>query len=158
MVLLFVWMVAGCGVHAQRRLYRLDDPYVVTFDYIRHGTGHTRLTGTAPDGEYFEGAASTVSGMSMSFATGSASAASGGSFAWANAMGFAFNQPGVQYGSSVAVGNKGTVIEALYAVDPWTMHGFGVGKDNKGNRYRVQFWFRRAPPHLRSLLTIKSVT
>jgi hypothetical protein len=137
--LLLVSIASGCGVHAQGRLYRLDEPYVVTFDYIRHGTGHTHLTGTAPDGEFFEGEVSTVSGMSMSSWTASATAAGSGGYAWANAMGFGFNQPGVQYGSGVVVGNKGTVIEAVYAVDPWTAHGYGVGKDNKGNRYRIQF-------------------
>jgi hypothetical protein len=32
----------------------------------------------------------------------------------------------------------GLVIDIVYAVDPWTSHGNGVGKDNKGGRYRLQ--------------------
>jgi hypothetical protein len=46
--------------------------------------------------------------------------------------------PGKQFGTATVVGD-GLVIDVVYAVDPWSAHGHGVGKDNKGNNYKLQF-------------------
>jgi hypothetical protein len=125
------------------RLYRMDDGMVTNIQFIRTGTGHNRGTVTTPDGEILEWEFSTISGGSTSwgsgFGTAKASSGNASAYGWANAMGFSFNQPGVQYGSFVAIGSKGTAIEGVYAVSSSTNHGYGVGKDNKDRRYRLQF-------------------
>ncbi len=116
---------------------------VTTIQFVRTGTGHNSGTVTTPDGEVFQWEFSTISGASMGwgsiFGTARSSTGNVSAYGWANAMGFSFNQPGVQYGSFVSVGNKGTVIEGVYAVDSFTNHGHGVGRDNKDRRYRLQF-------------------
>jgi hypothetical protein len=135
---------AGCRPSTvTARLYRMDDGMVTNIQFTRTGTGHNRGTVTTPDGEVLEWEFSTISGESTSWGSifGSSKTSSGNvsAYGWANAMGFSFNQPGVQYGSFVAIGNKGMAIDGVYAVSSSTNHGYGVGKDNKDRRYRLQF-------------------
>jgi hypothetical protein len=127
---------AGCASTA--RLYNLDTGAIIHATFENYGTGQGKILATAEDGKTLQGEYSTISGASFSTGSGFASAAGTGGYAWASAQGFSFNQPGQQYGSAVVAGG-GLVIEIIYAVEPWTSHGNGVGKDNKGGRYRRQF-------------------
>lgn len=135
---LFVFssLLAGCVTTA--RLYNLDTGEVLNAKFQNNGTGHGTITARTASGQTLTGEYSTISGMSYSSGFGSATVSGGGGFAWATAQGFAFNMPGKQYGTATVVGN-GLVIEVVYEVDPWTSHGTGVGRDNKGGRYRLQF-------------------
>jgi len=138
--ILFVLLtIVLCGCVTTARLYNLNEASVIYAKFGNYGIGHAKITAIAPDGEQFEGEYTTLSNMSMSTGFGTASAFSSDNYVWAQAQGFSFNQPGKQFGSAVIVGDRGTVIEIIYAVDPWTSHGSGVAKDNKGNKYRVQF-------------------
>jgi len=131
-------ILSGCTVSA--RLIRTDDGMVTNLQFMRSFTGHKRLTYTNPEGEVFDLEYTTLSGGSFGWTSlGTPLAASGGAsaYGWAGSMGFSFNQPGVQYGSFVAIGNKGTIIEGVYAVDPITNHGHGVAKDNHDRPYRM---------------------
>lgn len=60
-------------------------------------------------------------------------------YGWANAYGFSFDQPTKIFGAATLVGDNGTVVEVVYAVDRRQLHGHGIGRDNRGNRYRVHF-------------------
>ena len=133
---LLVLSLSGCisTVTLTGRAYNLDTAEVLTVSYLYNGTGHGKITLITHDGERLEGEYSTLSGMSMSTGFGSASSP----FGWAVAQGFSFNSPGTQYGSAVVAG-YGLVIDAVYQVDMWSGHGWGVGKDNKGHKYRLQF-------------------
>lgn len=120
------------------RLYNLDTGEVLNASYSSYGTGHGKITLTRPNGQKLTGEYSTLSDTQMTTSFGSAGVSSGGQYAWATGQGFSFTTPGRQYGSAVCVGD-GLVIEVVYTVDPWTGHGQGVGKDNKGGKYRLQF-------------------
>jgi hypothetical protein len=91
------------------------------------------------NGKSLSGEYSTISDLSYQTTTSNISATdSAGNMAWAVAQGFSFNQPGRQFGSAIVTGD-GLVIDVVYAVDPWTSHGYGVGKDNQGGKYKVLF-------------------
>jgi hypothetical protein len=135
-VCLFLLLCAGCVTTA--RLYNLDTGAILRASFENNGTGHGKIVATTAEGKTLEGEYSTISGASFSTGSGFATAAGSGGYAWATAQGFSFNQPGAQYGTAVVTGN-GLVIDLVYAVDPWTSHGNGVGKDTKGGRYRLQF-------------------
>ena len=45
----------------------------------------------------------------------------------------------VNSGQAMLVGNRGTVIEIEFRVGSGTASGTGVGKDNKGNVFKVLF-------------------
>lgn len=131
-----VLVFAGCAETAH--LYNLSSGEVLTATYQNAGTGHGQITIRTPSGQVLTGEYSTISGMSYSTGVGAAFASGTGGYAWATAQGFSFNQPGQQFGHAIAAGN-GLIIDIVYAVDPWSGHGSGVGKDNRGGRYRVLF-------------------
>lgn len=128
--------IGGCATTA--RLYNLDTGDVLNASFENYGTGHGQITVTRPDGRKLSGEYTTVSDMSYSSGFATANAAGSRGYAWAAAQGFSFSQPGKQFGSATLVG-QGLVIDIVYVVDPWTSHGYGVGRDNKGDRYKVQF-------------------
>jgi hypothetical protein len=119
-------------------LYDLDSGEVLSAKYQNYGIGHGTIVLTRANGATLQGEYSTISGMGDSSAETTASATGSGGYAWATAQGFSFNQPGQQYGAAIVAGD-GLVIEVVYVTDPWTGHGHGVGKDNKGGRYNLQF-------------------
>jgi hypothetical protein len=127
--------LAGCSLTVSARMYRMDDGMVTSVKFVRSFVGHKTGTAITPEGERLQWEFTTLSGASVR--GGSATVAT--KYGWVTGMGFSFDQPGVQYGSFVAVGDKGTIIEAVYAVDPFSNHGHGVGKDNKDRRYRIYF-------------------
>jgi hypothetical protein len=120
------------------RAYNLETGEVLQAKYENLGTGHGNITATAPNGTTYVGEYSTISDVGYSSSIATAHAAGSGGYAWATAQGFSFDQPGQQYGSATLVGS-GLVIDFVYVVDPWTSHGHGVGRDNKGGTYKVQF-------------------
>ena len=128
--------LSGCVTTA--RLYNLDTGEVLNASFENYGTGHGRITVVMPGGKQLNGEYTTISDMSYSTAFGAATASGLGGYAWATAQGFSFNQPGKQFGSATIVGD-GLVIDIVYVVDPWTSHGYGVCKDNKGGKYKIQF-------------------
>ena len=128
--------LAGCTTTA--RLYNLDTGEVLNASFENNGSGHGQITATTATGKPLVGEYTTISGASFSSGFGTASARGGGGYAWATAQGFSFEQPGQQYGSATVVGD-GLVIDIVYVVDPWSGHGHGVGKDNHGGKYKVQF-------------------
>lgn len=131
-----VFLVAGCVTTA--RLYNLDTGEILNATFENTGSGHGNITAIASDGKKFSGEYSTISGMSYSTGFSVGNTVGSGGYAWAMAQGFSFNQPGQQYGSATVV-RDGLIIEVVYVVDPWSGHGHGVGKDNNGGKYRLQF-------------------
>jgi len=111
---------------------------VLHASFRKYGTGHGSITATMPEGTTLVGEYSTISGLGYSSGVGTASVTGNSGYAWATAQGFSFNQAGQQYGSAVLSG-AGLVIDLVYVVDPWSGHGNGVGRDNRGGTYRVQF-------------------
>ena len=88
-------------------------------------TGINKTTGETFKGEYTTIISDTTT---SSYAGGYSS-----TFGWATAQGFSFGQPRKLYGTATLVGDKGTVVEIVYATDRQTLHGHGVGRDNKGH-------------------------
>lgn len=135
-VTLCLLFLSGCATTA--RMYNLDTGEVINATFENHGTGYGKITAQSQTGQSFVGEYSTISGASYSSGVGTATVSGSGGYAWAAAQGFSFNQPGQQYGSATIVGNK-IVVDIVYVVDPWTSHGYGVGKDNLGKKYKIQF-------------------
>lgn len=129
-------LLAGCVQTA--RLYNTDTGEVLTAKYTNSGMGHGTITLITKEGKTLTGEYTTIDNTSYGWGFGSGTVASGGQYAWASAQGFSFSSPGVQYGSAICTG-EGLVIEIVYQTSVWTGHGTGVGKDNKGGKYRLQF-------------------
>ncbi|WP_281951406.1 hypothetical protein [Nitrosophilus kaiyonis] len=142
-ILLFLFSIIiliifnGCTRHA--RLYNLNTGNVLTASFKDYGIGHGEITLKMSNGTVLKGEYSTINDTNYNYALINGSAASNDNqYAWAIAQGFSFNQPGKQFGSAIVSG-EGIIIDIVYVVDPWTGHGYGVGKDNKGNKYKIQF-------------------
>jgi len=128
----------GCATVTTARLYNLDTGHVLNISFENYGTGHGQMRAVGPDGRQLLGEYTTISDFAFSSGFGTATAFGSAGYAWATGQGFSFGQPGRQYGSATLAGD-GLIIEIVYVVDPWSSHGHGVGRDNKGGRYKIQF-------------------
>jgi hypothetical protein len=131
-----VFILYGCPSTA--RLYKLDTAEIIHLNFKIDGTKHGKITGKLPNGKELIGEYNILSGGSTSSGTSGANSVDFEEYAWATAQGFSFNEPNVKYGSATLEGD-GLLIEIVYAVLAWTTHGYGVGRDNQGGRYRVKF-------------------
>ncbi len=128
LLLLTTVFLSGCTLHG--RLYNLETgaTTIVTFSYS--GSGHGHLTGTLPSGEVMKGEYTTMAdaayGWGSIYGTGGSATASTGTVS------------GKQYGTAVATGDKGTVINCEY-VTGMSLHGSGACKDNHGGKYKLMF-------------------
>ncbi len=113
-----------------------------------HGqiTAKNQITGEVFIGEYNsirDDIARRTSGLGGSFGSGYGSVGpysfSQSGYAWATAIGFSFEENNRIYGAATMVGNKNTIIEAVYSVDRQSLHGYGVARDNLGAHYKLHF-------------------
>jgi hypothetical protein len=142
-------LASGCSTTAT--LYPIDGPLAkesplpvitATADGITGNTGNISLV--LPDGEICTGRWSSIAPMSVRYsaATASGMVSSGLASAWVTAYGSGFtiaNQPGVNRGQAMLVGNRGTIIEVEFYTGSGTANGVGVAKDNRGNVFRMIF-------------------
>jgi hypothetical protein len=151
-LLLLQCLSLACAVPRTARLYDLDKGIVMEAYVADARQSHGKITAVNPvSGETFTGEYTSVAndvirssyGMGGSnvsgYATSGASSLSYSGYGWATAYGFSFDQPTASYGAATLVGNEGTVIEIVYQVDRRTQHGYGVGRDNQGGRYKLHF-------------------
>lgn len=131
-----VLILAACASTA--RFYNVDTGEVLNAVYENYGTGRGKITATTSSGKTLVGEYTTISGMAFSTSVGTATAVGARGYAWATAQGFSFSQPGQQYGAATLVGD-GMILDIVYVVDPWSGNGHGVGRDNKGGKFRVHF-------------------
>jgi hypothetical protein len=134
--LCIAFLLFGCTETA--RLYNADTAEIIFLDFKISVKGHGKITGKLPDGKILVGEYSYLPEDVPNKETGDAGAVGAEGYEWATAQGFSFNQPDVKYGSATLKGD-GLLIEIVYAVLKWTTHGYGVGRDNQGGRYRVKF-------------------
>ncbi len=80
-----------------------------------------------------------VTSGAMSYSSGTTLMTIADHVSWAEGKGVIFGQQGELQGTAVLTGDKGTVLDLVYTVDSRTGHGSGVGKDNKGNEYKILF-------------------
>jgi len=102
--------------------------------FTYNGTGHGTMTVTGPTGEICTGPYSTVANGVIGHYQGSVF----GSGLWSqHHSGSISTVSRKQAGQGILVGDKGTTFTVEYLVSG--RHGFGLGKDNRGNLYRVIF-------------------
>jgi hypothetical protein len=128
----------ACTITRTARLYDLDTGEVLHATMATHGTGHGEVTVVTPDGKTLTGEYSTVSSGQFSSSSANAVTNIRGTFGWANAQGFSVTRSRAVVGSGVVTGS-GIVLDVVFQVDSFTGHGDGVGRDNKGHKYRLEF-------------------
>lgn len=57
---------------------------------------------------------------------------------WARRMGFSFDQSGKKVAVAKLIAREATV-DLVFAYDPWSKAGEGVGLSSTGNRYALRF-------------------
>ncbi len=122
----------GCATPRDVKLYHIESGTVITGQIKNAKKTHGHIELINPNsGERFVGEYTSIpnDSNSLSYATSR----------WAKTYGFSFNKPRMIYGQAIIQGNAGTIIEIVYAVDRKTLHGYGVGRDNNGNQYKLHF-------------------
>lgn len=89
-----------------------------------------------PSGEKCKGKWSSAAGSSVQVGTVNLFSQYGSIFGTGFLVG---NNPGMNRGEAIVIGENGTVIEIEFYTGSGTANGFGLGKDNNGNVYRVLF-------------------
>jgi hypothetical protein len=119
----------GCTKHGH--IYNLATGETTEVDFSYSGSGHGHLSATlASSGEVFKGEYTTTA--DATYGWGSIYSASGSASASTSTV------SGKQYGTAVATGDKGTVIDCEY-VTSMSLHGSGACKDNHGGKYKLMF-------------------
>lgn len=123
------------------KMYRLDNgaewPFGIATSY---GTG--ALTASDPQsGETFTGQyTGTYTGGGSSFETWSGTAFSGGQMTVLNGSGTVLTPPRNATARGILRGSAGTVVEVYLDIRPGLRPtGHGMGQDNKGRRFQIQF-------------------
>jgi hypothetical protein len=113
-----------------------------------HGeiTAKNKVSGEVFVGEYNsirDDVARTSSSLGGAFGSNLGSvgpyALSQSGYSWATALGFSFEERNKIYGAATMIGDRKTIIEAVYAVDRQSLHGYGVARDNIGTFYKLHF-------------------
>jgi hypothetical protein len=136
-----IFTVIGCSTTAN--LYPVQGPLAqikpisVIKAHVNGIMGNTgKISLVLPDGEKCEGRWSSAAGTSVNVGTVNLFSQYGSVFG----TGFSVaNNPGVNRGEAIIVGEKGTVIEVEFYTGSGTANGFGLAKDNHGNVYKVLF-------------------
>jgi hypothetical protein len=106
-------------------------------------TGRGNLSFTLPDKEKVSGEYSTLSGFSTDAAEGAGKPGGGRVVVtpadWKALYGKSDMITGQINGQALCRGDKGTIMQVQYVVDPFDNKGFGVAKDNRGNLFRLRF-------------------
>jgi hypothetical protein len=128
LLLVAVLFLSSCTMHGHIYNLQTGETTVVNFSYS--GSGHGHLSATLASGEVFKGEYTTTAdaayGWGSIYGSGGSATASTGTF------------NGKQYGTAVATGDKGTVIDCEY-VTSMSLHGSGACKDNHGGKYKLMF-------------------
>jgi hypothetical protein len=151
----FLFIISGCvasPIPRSARLYDMDKGVVIEalIEDARkvHGqiTAKNQITGEIFLGEYNsirDDVVRTSQGLGGSFGSSQGTAGpysfSQSGYGWATAIGFSFEERNRIYGAATMVGDKTTIIEAVYSVDRQSLHGYGVARDNQGGRYKLHF-------------------
>jgi hypothetical protein len=90
---------------------------------------------TMPDGEQCKGRWSSAAGANVSYGNASLLNQYGSTYI----AGYAVSAGGQNPGEALATCDRGRAFQMEFTTGGGTAHGFGIGKDNKGNIYRMVF-------------------
>jgi|HubBroStandDraft_1064217.scaffolds.fasta_scaffold706221_2 hypothetical protein len=133
-----VVLFAGCTTARTARLFDLDTGESLHARMALFGQGHGKAMVEMPDGKTLIGEYSTYSGEEFSTVTNHVGGNFTGNLDWASVQRSSVTRSNVTMGRGVVTGD-GIVLEAIFHVDPSTGRGNGVGHDNKGHKYRLEF-------------------
>lgn len=141
-ILIICIFLSGCAT-IPINIYPVEGPLagkgiILKSKYVYRGIGHGPIEVTMPDGEVCKGEYSTIAGgvTGSSFGSGWLFSAQQYNSLWGS--GFTSTVENRQYGQATLIGDKGTIVQVEYFTS-LTGHGFGLGKDNKENIYRIQY-------------------
>lgn len=135
-----ILLLAFTACTKQARLYPIAGPLtenntgvlVAEFADTWMGSGWLKLT--LPSGELCRGEYTTLESGGIGVGTGSAF----NKDTWMAHWGASYSRASTNRGTATLIGNKGSIIEIEYYTT-FGSRGFGLGKDNKGNIYKIHF-------------------
>lgn len=137
---LLCWLlfVTATGCKFQGRLYNLDTGEITPAEFTYGGSGRGKINAVTAAGEQFHG--EYISSASQPANWGNIYAAVYGSEGAAYGNSGSTTKSGLftAYGTAIATGDKGTVIDCEYVTSS-LVHGSGACKDNNGGRYKLIF-------------------
>ena len=165
-VLMFVVTITGCATTTEltARLYNLNDGTIIKAYLNTFSKGHGRMAADLSGGEKLTGEFTIIEidrrasevrlpmEMGLVPSAGESTVESGEEGAgkqskslreveqnsWFQVYGFGPASDAKPVGTATLIGDKGTVLEiVLYSINLRSGFGNGVGRDNKGNWYRV---------------------
>lgn len=141
--ILIMWVfLSGCAT-VPINIYPVEGPLagkgiILKSKYVYTGTGHGPIEVVMPDGEVCKGEYSTIAGGVTGTSFGFGGLFTAQQYTSLLGSGFMSAVENKQYGQATLIGDKGTIVQVEYFTS-LTGHGFGLGKDNKGNIYRIQY-------------------
>jgi hypothetical protein len=135
--------LTGCSVPRDVHLYPANEAAtaggVVTLHFVAHGTGHTEVDGTLPNGEVLKGELTLLRGGSVGLSSTFASVAGAGGTAAGSAASVSSETPGTSPGTISMFGDRGTGLLCEMMNDNTTAHGVGACRTSSGATYRMSY-------------------
>jgi hypothetical protein len=142
LILLSPILLTGCpGTERIREahLYNLTTGEVAATQFSDAGRGKGTVAVTLASGEQFKGEYVTVLTEESSWGSIYASVYGQGALATATGTQRSRSQSSQQYGTAIATGDKGTIIQCEYVMSLRNRSGTGACEDNHKIRYKVMF-------------------
>jgi hypothetical protein len=135
-------LLSGCVRQARvsnatARLYNVSSGEVISGVFTYDSSGRGRVTVDFSDGERATGEYVTVAGGTTSWGTIFAYVYGTGGFATGRVLTRSVQNE--QYGTAIATGNRGRVIQCEYISSAVVVQGYGACRDNRDVIYRLVF-------------------
>jgi hypothetical protein len=141
-ILLLPILLSGCpGTERIREahLYNLTTGEVAPTQFTDAGRGKGTVAVTLASGEQFKGEYVTVLTEESSWGSIYASVYGRGALTTASGTQRSRSQSSQQYGTAIATGDKGTIIQCEYVMSLRNRAGTGACEDNHKVKYKVMF-------------------
>lgn len=136
--LLMVLLLTACANSTTAVIYNLDSKEQAPITFIEEGNNSGRFVVVRHNGEVIKGEFESFGLAEMSFRNRMAEHDGFEEFSWAENLGFSIQQPGKRIGIANLTA-KGVEFDLVFAYDPSSSKGEGVGRSNHGSTYKIVF-------------------
>ena len=136
--LLIALLLAACVNSTTAVIQNLDSKEQAPITFIAEGNNSGRFEVVRHNGEVIEGEFESFGLAEMSIRNRMAESDGLGEFSWAEDLGFSIHQPGKRIGVA-NLSSEGGKVDLVFAYDPSSHKGEGVGRSSNGSTYKIVF-------------------
>lgn len=138
LVFMSTFLLAACVNSSTANMQNLHSGESFQVTFTEKGGQRGQFEAVAVDGRRVSGEFAVKSMSEMSVRNRMVVIEGNDDLEWATELGFSLQQPGKKIASATMKTDENSV-DLIFAYDPWTKEGAGVGKGSNGATYRIVF-------------------